>query len=391
MFLPFSGWLFNTETVVDLGKATSPPYDVISERDREDLLARSPYNIVRLLLPGRDPADYHHAAELLADWREHRVVIEDDDPRFYLYEIEYDDGNGGRRLAKGIIGALELVPFGSGVVPHEETMGKHRDDRMSLLEATQANLDPIIALSAAPELPSLVGHPAGTPRLAFEEQDGTLHRLYDVVDPEAVAAIESAVASHPVAIADGHHRYATARAHRERKAATAGSGPWDFIMAMVAPAEGSGLTIGPYHRLLPDLDFDRDAVLDAFEVSDQDPEPPRRAGHLVLVRNGIAVRLHPREEALSPLPPPWRQASTAVARELLYPRLGVDEEDARYMSDARDAVAAVASGSGTAVLVAPVPEHAVAEAGELGLRFPTKTTYFTPKPRAGLVVRSLRD
>lgn len=158
-------------------------------------------------------------------------------------------------------------------------------------------------------------------------------------------------------------------------------------MTMVAPAEGSGLTIGPHHRLLPPFDFDPDALSDAFVVVPGEPGIPDRPGSLVVVRGGTAFHLDTRPDASNSLPAPWQQARTAVARELLCPRLGMTEDGARYLTDATEAIAAAATGPEMAILVAPITEGAVADAGELGLRFPTKTTYFTPKPRAGLVLR----
>jgi uncharacterized protein (DUF1015 family) len=387
MFLPFSGWLFNPALVADIGKATSPPYDVISEDERQALIARSPHNIVRLLLPGLDPASYELAAQLLARWQGDAVLARDDTKRFYLYEMDYTDASGSAHRARGVMGALELVPLGRQVVPHEETQDKHRADRLSILKATQANLDPIIALSAAAGLPELLAAPAGSPRLEFAEDDGSVHRLYDITDPEVVAGLSATIGAQPLSIADGHHRYTTALGYRGDRGAVDGAGPWDFIMAMVSPAEGSGLTIGPYHRILPGFDFDAARLTGAFDVSIGAPTVPDDPGSLVIVAGMTAYHLRPHADATAHLPSPWRQASAAVAAEVLYPILGVDETGARYSADASEAAAAAASGEEVAVLVAPVTERAVAEAGELGIRFPTKTTFFTPKPRAGLVVR----
>jgi uncharacterized protein (DUF1015 family) len=386
MFSPFSGWLYQPAASTEPGQVTSPPYDVISGPEREDLLARSPYNIVRLLLPGTTPASYESAAALLREWREDGILARDDAPRFYLYEMDYTDKVGAQRRAVGVIGALELRPLGVDVVPHEETQHKHRADRLALLDSTGANFDPIIALSPARDLGDLLV-PSGVSRLDFREPDGSRHRLYDVTEPGHVAAIERSVAAHPVAIADGHHRYTTSLGYRETRDASHGPGPWDAIMAFVAPAEGSGLTIGPYHRVLRPFDFDPGLVAPAFGVTEAPPAAPDAPGSLVIVAGDATYRLDPRPEALEDLPEPWRAASAAVARELLYPLLGVDEEGADYAADAEEAVSAAASGRGVALLVAPVTEEAVGAAGERGLRFPTKSTYFTPKPRAGLVMR----
>ena len=372
-----------------MGRATSPPYDVISNEERDRLLARSPHNIVRLLLPGTDQQAYERAGALLAAWQRDQVLRADPLARFYVYEIEYPSGHGERKTARGVVGALELQPLGERVVPHEETMDKHRADRLSLLKTTQANLDPIIALSGAPQLRGLLAVPDAAPRLGFIEDDGSLHRLFEITDADVESRISAAVASHPISIADGHHRYTTALSYLEgRDTPVAHTDAARFIMAVVAPFEGSGLTVGPYHRLLPRKEGELDlAPLSAFfDVVPGQAAVPNRPGSLVVVHHDAAYHLHPLPGSLEALPGPWREASAAVAREILYPLLGVSDDDVRYSADADAAIAASAAGA-VAVLVAPVTEAAIAAAGEMGLRFPAKTTYFIPKPRAGLVVR----
>jgi uncharacterized protein (DUF1015 family) len=390
MFSPFAGLLFDPTIVRSVGDATSPPYDVIDPGERRALAARSPHNVVRLLLADADDPSYAAAGRLLAGWRRDGTLRLDPTPRFYLYQMDYLTAGGEPRTARGILGALELVELGDRVLPHEETMAKLRADRLAVLTATQANVDPIIALSPAPGLAGLIGG-GGAPRLDFTTPDGIRHRLSDVADPEQVAAIESSVAAHPVAIADGHHRYTTALGYRTSLEAEGAAGPGcTAILAFLAPASGSGLTVAPYHRVFASFPFSPAAVADAFTVSAGEPAVPLRPGDLVVVHGagGPATALSPRPEALSRLPEPWRQAGTAVARELLYPRIGIDEDKAEYVSDAAAAVAAAPAG-GAALLVSAVSESAIAAAGEMGIRFPQKSTYFVPKPRAGLVLRAL--
>jgi uncharacterized protein (DUF1015 family) len=363
---------------------------VISEAQRQALLSRSPHNIVRLLLPGTDQNDYLRAGELLEEWRTSGVLVRDDAARFYLYEIPYTDAQGLERMARGVIGALRLSEFGPVIVPHEETIGKHREDRAALIKATRANLDPIMALSAAPELLDLMAQSGGM-RLDFPEDDGTHHRVYDLSDPGVMAAIEDAIARHPLSIADGHHRYTTALRYQAAQQAKLGAGPWDFIMTMVSPAEGSGLTIGPYHRLLPSSGIDLSPALKAFDITPTKPSPPERPGTLVVLDAGRSHLLIPKDGALEALPAPLRQSSTAVAVNLLYPLLGLDERGASYVSNHAEALRRAKEVGTVAILVARLTEDAIAAASEAGLRFPSKSTYFSPKPRAGLVVRTLSD
>jgi uncharacterized protein (DUF1015 family) len=391
MFSPFAGLLFDPTRVPSVGDATSPPYDVISPDDREDLLARSPYNVVRLLLAAPGDPTYQQAADLLQTWRDEERLVLDSTERFYLYLMDYDAPDGSRRTARGVLGALDLVDIGDRVVGHEETMAKHRADRLAVVTATEANLDVIIALSSAPDLAPLL-EPTGDPRLDFITPDGVHHRLHDVTDPQRIAEISARVDAHPVAIADGHHRYTTYLGYRKTRDERDGAGPWGAILALVSPAEGSGLTVGPYHRLFREFPFDpnrvADVLADAFVVEPGPPAVPAVAGSLTIATATGAWLLTPRDEALAVLPAPWREASPAVARELLYPRLGIGEDSASYIADAAEAVAAAAGlPDGAALLVAPVSEHAIAEAGETGIPFPQKTTYFIPKPRAGLTIR----
>jgi uncharacterized protein (DUF1015 family) len=299
--------------------------------------------------------------------------------------MEYTYG-GERRQARGVLGALEVMDLGTRVVPHEETMAKHRADRYSVLTATQANVDPIIGLSSSPDLAALLEHD-GPWRLDFTTPDGVRHRMHDLADEAALGAIATAVGEHAVAIADGHHRYTTALQYRrDREAEGLSNGGWTHIMTFVAPAEGSGLTCGPYHRVFDVFPFDAGSVTGRFTVEPAEPTPPDGPGDVVVVTTEGAWKLRARAAARAGLPGPWRGASPAVARELLYPLLGITEDHADYVPDAVEAIAAVAPG-GAALLVAPVGEHAMAEAGETALRFPQKSTFFVPKPRAGLVIR----
>lgn len=380
MLEPFPGLLYDPARVGDVGAATSPPYDVIDADLRARLAAGSDRNIVEVLLPEGGAERYQEAGERFRGWRAEGTLVADPTPRYYLYEMEWADENG-HHLARGVMGALAVVPLGDRVLPHEETMAGVRADRYAVLEATQANLDPIIALSASPGLRELLV-PGGSPRVETEA-DGVTHRCYDISGEAEIEAITTAVAEHTLSIADGHHRYTTALSFREGKP----PGPWDRIMAMVAPAEGSGLVVAPYHRYFTGRAFHPEAVAASFAVEASEAQVPEHAGSLTVVTQDGAYAVRPQPDALSALPEPWREASAAVARELLYPLVGLDEAAAAYTPDAEIAVAEARRG-GIAILVAPVTEHAIAAASEQGVRFPQKTTFFVPKPRAGLVVRA---
>ncbi len=374
-----------------MGAATSPPYDVIDDEQRALLRAAAPHNVVQLLLPEGGEERYQRAAGRLAEWRDAGALAADPEPCFYMYELEFAGPDGAPTVARGVLGALRLAGLGDRVQPHEETMPKTRSDRLALLRATQANLDPIVVLSPAVGLGNLMA-PAGPARLDFSA-GGARHRLYDLTDPDRIASITAAVGGQPVVIADGHHRYLTALNHQAEQS---GPGPWDAIMAFVAPAVGSGLRIASAHRFFAEIPGGLAPLNGSFAQEPAEPRPPSEPGELVVVpgpaHRGEPVRLRAAPDALATLPAPFRRASAAVARELLYPLLGVEEADATYHPDAAELVGRLADHPrGVAVLTSPVDEQAVADAIAEGVVFPQKTTYFVPKPRAGLVIRAFVD
>lgn len=390
-FAPFRGSLFDPDRIPDLPAVTCPPYDVINEAAERRYRAGAEHNMVRLLLAGAGDPTYREAADLLGTWRSEGILHTDPDPRFYLYRMRYRDESGNEHTAAGIIGALALLPLGERVLPHEETMPKTKADRLAVLSATRANLDLIIALTPAADFAGLLEAP-GPPRLSFEIE-GVHHSLSDITDPATIEAISTTVAAHPVAIADGHHRYTTGLAYQDLQS---GPGPWDAIMTFLVPAEGSGLSIGPTHRVFARAAIDLERLAEHFSIETRAAAVPDLPGSIVLVpgpgHTSGPLALTPHAGSLQALAEPMRLASPAVARELLYPLLGVDESDATYFADPGEALqSASAHALGTVALMATVSEAAVGAATEAGLRFPQKSTFFVPKPRSGLVVRCFED
>jgi len=305
-FEPFAGIRYDDEKVA-LDRVVAPPYDVISPDDRHRLEERSPYNVVHIDL-SRDEAErdrYAAAGCRFDEWLAANVLVNDPEPAFYVYRMGYHDADGRPRQTSGVIGALELsVPGEGDVLPHERTMPKPKDDRLNVLRACRANLSPIWVLSLAEGLSALCELP-GPPDARCTDDEGVHHRLWRITQPGIVSAMADAVRSAPVVIADGHHRYETALAYRdERRAASAGPGAHDQIMAFAVELAEEQLSIRPIHRLLSGLDPGVDLLEElsrAFEPFDAGPPteslPARMAdaGALALVLPEQAWLLRPRD------------------------------------------------------------------------------------------------
>jgi uncharacterized protein (DUF1015 family) len=407
---PFRALHYDVARTGGLAPVVAPPYDVVDDAERAALLARSPHNVIAIDVP-RDPAGgdpYAHAAATLAEWIADGVVVRDDEPALWALEQDYTGPDGRRRTRHGLFARVRVEDYGPGRIrPHERTHPGPKEDRLRLTRATGANLSPIFSLYDGDAWPAVAPH-LDTPFGELTDDDGTTHRLWRVADAGAGAAAAEALAPAELLIADGHHRYETARVH----AAETGAADPHVLMCLVSLRD-PGLTIFPTHRLLTALDDGgRDALRAAVErdwaaeevpgdALEPPPGEPLRIGYLD-ARDRRPLRLALRDPAVADraLPdhaPPYRRLDTAVAEALLLEgALGMNEDDiahfrgldyARSTAEARERV--LAGDADAALFMGATPVElvrAVAAAGEV---MPPKSTYFFPKVLTGLLFNPL--
>jgi uncharacterized protein (DUF1015 family) len=398
-----------------LAPVAAPPYDVIDAAERAQLLARSPYNVVAIDLPqdpdGGDP--YEHAAAVLREWREQGVVVEDREPALWALEQDYTGPDGRRRTRHGLFARVRVEDYGPGRIrPHERTHPGPKEDRLRLTRATHANLSPIFALYDGDAWSPLAPHLDGAPYGELTDDDGTAHRLWRVADPRAIAAARQALEPTELLIADGHHRYETARVYADE---VGGEGGHRYVLMCLVALQDPGLTIFPTHRLLTALDDDRRVALreairrdwDVEEVGEDELEPElggavtigyldahhRRPLRLTLKDPAIA------DAALPGKPEAYRRLDTAVTEALLLEgALGMSEDDishfrgldyARSTAEARERV--LAGDVQAALFMGPAPVELVREVAAAGEVMPPKSTYFFPKVLTGLLFNPLGD
>jgi uncharacterized protein (DUF1015 family) len=394
-FLPFPALRYAISGhPADLSAVCAPPYDVIEPEDRAALLAADPHNAVRLILPD----SYATAAELLARWQADGTLVVDGAPTFSIYRMSFKGDDGDARVTTGVIGALELDR--DGVLPHERTLPKAKSDRLELLRATRANLDPIWGLSLASGLSELF-EVDGTPLAAATDRAGVRHELYPVTDPAALAAITAAVRGAALVLADGHHRFETACTYRDERGA--GDAAAGAIMALVVELAPEQLCVRAIHRLLNDLGSlrIRDALAPVFDVRDAGANDAagvvaleaamRRERALGLVdAEGLALLVPTAalERLVAELPEPLRGVDAARFEAGVLP--AVTGVSLGYRDDAVTVAAEVEKGNAqAAVLLRPVDVETIRAAAGAGVRMPEKTTFFAPKPRTGMVIRGL--
>jgi uncharacterized protein (DUF1015 family) len=398
-----------------LENLTAPPYDVIDAAGRAELAARSPYNVVHVDLPeGDDP--YANAAALFAHWQRDGAVVRDADPALWALSQDFRDPAGTQRTRRGFLCRVRVEEYGAGRIrPHERTHPGPREDRLRLTRATRANLSPIFALHSDPQgaaWSALSPHAAGDAWGQATDAEGTVHRVWRVADPAAIGAAQAALADAELLIADGHHRYETARVYADE---VGGEGAHRYVLMCLVALEDAGLDVFPTHRLVSGLDSGRQEALAAairrdFEIDEvgRDELAPAGDGPLRLgyidshFRRPFRLTLRDQaiaDEALAGRPEAYRRLDTAVLEELVLKRaLGMTEDDIShlrglaYARDADEALALVEQGAHDAAFfmrAAPVSE--VREVAASGENMPPKSTFFYPKLATGLVFNPLAE
>jgi uncharacterized protein (DUF1015 family) len=413
---PLRALRYDLERTGGLQNVVAPPYDVIDAAQRADLEAKSPYNVVRIDLPtGESP--YENAARQLSEWRQDGVIVQDDQPAIYALEQQYTGPDGKPRTRRGFLARVRVEEYGPGRIrPHERTHPGPREDRLKLTRATKANLSPIFSLfddphgaATSPLRDAMTGEPYGE----ATDEDGTVNRVWRIADPSTIATIANALKSTELLIADGHHRYETARVYADE---IGGEGPQRYVLMDLVALEDPGLTVFPTHRLLRNLRPDQhetlaNAIRRDFDVrrleSTAELAPPpgdritlgyidahlRQPFRLMLKDQAIA------DAALGDHAEPYRRLDTAVLEALiLRGALGMTDEDIYhleglgYARDFDDALELVQSGEyDVAFFVAPTPIERVREVAAAGESMPPKSTYFFPKVPTGLVFNPLDE
>jgi uncharacterized protein (DUF1015 family) len=414
---PLPSLHYNLGAVGSLSAVAAPPYDVIDKAERVALLARSPFNVVEIDLPvaqgeGSDP--YLHAAETLEEWTLAGVLTQDRKPTIWALSQQYEGPDGATRTRNGILARVGVDDYGPGRIrPHERTQPGPKQDRLDLTRATRHNLSPIFSLTTRDAWPHVEPATRSDPWAEVIDGDGTVHRLWPVDDPEIHRAVHEELLEAELLIADGHHRYETARAYRDE---VPGDGAQNFTLMALTGLDDPGLTVFPTHRLLSGLTGDADlrdhlerGINAAFDVEETDLDgldPEGREGvgcfgyvdgtsgrhfRLSLKDPGVLDRLmEGRSDA-------YRRLDAAILEKVVFQEvLGMSEADVeakRGLGYAKSIGSSLELLDGrdyqAAFILRPTPIEQVREVAAAGETMPPKSTYFFPKLLSGMLFNPL--
>jgi uncharacterized protein (DUF1015 family) len=432
---PFRGIRYNQRMVGDLAQIICPPYDVITPEQQKLYYKRSDYNAIRLEFPEPTIDRYQRAAMTFQQWLKQGVLEYDRVSTFYLHEHQFKY-SGKKMIRRGLIVRVKLKPWGSGIYPHEETSSKAKSDRLQLMRACRANFSPLFSLyhDSEQKVASILSRVAQEkPLISFQAKpvvetsvpsplkgeyhgDGAeAHTLWAITDPEIKRELSQFLSSHPIYIADGHHRYETAlnyqqeRAQEQSDSRKLSADGFQYVMMELVEFSDPGLVVLPLHRLVRGIASSilvglGDQLRNFFTLesvplkADTCQLPSSSCLGILGLQPGSLVVLKKRQDvsldALMPTnrSPAYREFGVSILNHIILDKLlGLtSKEDVAYTMDFKEACQQIKEGKYQLafLLNPPQPEmvKAVADAQD---RMPSKSTYFYPKLPAGLIINPL--
>ena len=418
-FQPFRGIRYSS-SAGEISSLICPPYDVISDEDRETLLSKNEYNMVRLELSeaisGRDPQEYASSSLNYSSWLSHGILFQDENPSFYMLRQSFISTNGITNYRYSLIGALRLEELGKRIKPHENTGIRAKNDRMELMESVQANFSPLFMLFRDHEhqIKSMMDevelqNPIMEATLIDEE-----FSVWAIEDDSLIETIQKLMATKNVYIADGHHRYETSLQYSKKHADLSSQ----YVMSALVSFDDSGLKLLPYNRFISNLDGRSlslivDRVYEYFEV-ERIPITDYRSLSMLLEQKGnqglsIAMvesnqpfvsilnpKLNKIENLISENPQHSSMSDIEawILQEIIFrPVLGDNYDEYVFANhDGQLIIKAVENKTAQiGFLLKGMPLDVFERVVDSGIKLPRKSTYFWPKLPSGLLIKNLSD
>lgn len=408
---PFKGIRPKPEYVKQVA---SPPYDVLSSQEARKLAQKNALSFLHVIKAEVDLGPsidihsdqvYTKSAENLNKLIQNGVLTQDDTPCFYIYQIAM-----GTHTQKGLMFGASIEEYEKGLIKkHEHTRRDKEDDRTHHLDILDTNTGPVMLLyKASMKIDTLVETICSTckPAYDFTADDGVKHVLWIVCAPDDVKQIQKYFRSVPALyIADGHHRNAAAFRVRnlriDRNKSHTGKEMYNHFLAVAFP--DNQLQILGYHRAVKDLnnlsteDFIT-KLSDCFKISETiDPLPPE-THHFKMYLDGKWYNLIAKEGSF-PSENPVLSLDVSILQKNILERVlnlfnirandriefiggirGTEELERRCNLDMRVAFA-----------LYPTTVDQLMNVADQGNIMPPKSTWFEPKLRSGIVIRSLQD
>ncbi len=410
---PFRGLYYTDKSTKsnNLSRVVCPPYDMISNEQKEELKSKNEFNAVNL----ESPNSYEEAKKILDEWIKNKILTFDETPSIYIYEISYKVNNETYRL-KGIIGGLKLPEKDENyVMTHKNTNNEHKIDRMELLDKTNCEFSPICVLYNDDEnrIKHMLHTVAKSNYLAKSKQNNLIHKIWKISDPDTIATFEELFNNKTYYIADGHTRFKAACSYREKLIKNENiseNHPANFVMTFFVEQNDQALTILPTHRIISNIDmFDSDDMLERssqyFDIIKCKTLKSTRNTMFGLRRENknafgiytdgyycvLVLKNESIMKEISNQSDAYNKLDVTVLHKLFFEKvLNIESEQITYSQSANKACQCVDNGDACfAVLLSATRINEVIDISKSKENMPPKSTLFFPTPVSGLVFYSL--
>ncbi|NOT73633.1 MAG: DUF1015 domain-containing protein [Cyclobacteriaceae bacterium] len=417
---PLRAWRYNNKLGASIDELTSPPFDVVSEKQRQALY-KNPFNSIHLSVPLEpDPAD--RAAKTLQKWKDEGIIIQDHLPGIYVYFQYFKFAGSAKEFCrKGIICNIRADDWDQKVIlRHENTIPKAVNDREELLEKTMLHASPTHGLYTDPtyEIEGYMDQAILNPIYETEDYQGVRDVLAIIQDAAVINKIINNLKHKTIILADGHHRYESSLILKHKKlreaAEATGDEGYNFHMMFLSNTETDDLRILPTHRVIKNLpDFTEEKVLRKlalyFSIKPvEDPESVYEIIHgkpwtfgLLFGENAYKIRLQP--EAFFdfhwPFPDLIKKLDLTVMHYFIIEKAlgitGKEQRESNYLDFDRsfsDCLARVnRKEAQMAIITQEVSIEDVKRVCQSGHTMPQKSTYFYPKVICGFLFGSIQE
>lgn len=423
--IPFNGYVYNKEKINDINSVMSPPYDIISEDMQDDLYNKSPYNFVRLILGKQSKKDnekdnrYTRAKDLFEKWINESIIIKHEKPAIYGYKIKCKI-KGQIKTMSGFFTLLKLDPEYKTVKAHERTLSKPKADRLNLMRACNANLEPIYLLYIDKEdkIRKKIDQSNAKPIFDIRGYDTFNHKLWKIEDKNIISFVQDQLEYKDLFIADGHHRYQTAVNYanemREKTGNKQENAPFNYRMVILSNLFDEGLSIFPTHRLvkksdinvektiekLKELFFIKEKAIDnkkdiTKKIKD-DLETTNEHKFALYMKDRYYILTLKDEKTMDKFAKDksktWRTLDVSILHKIIFENyMGISQENLedhiKYTREDEGAIESVDKGKfDFSFLMNPTKIEELKSVAEAGEHMPQKSTYFLPKMLSGLVI-----
>lgn len=342
-------------------------------------------------------------------------LVRDGSKAVYRYHQTFAGPGGRSWTRKMIVCAVRLTPLADGEVrAHEAVLPADRDAALAQITAQHAHTQPLLAgfRDPANEVERLF-RKAESARATFEHTtaDGTVHRLWRVVDAELLGKLRHYFAPRKLHLLEGHDRYEAMLAYRDQLGAKADLSMYssgNYGLACLVSMDEAGLVSAARHRVLNHVTAKSAEVLAAAKPYFIIDKLPGAAADLGAIGKALADTVAHQPAVVMVFagePDAWKltlspdvsliaegvkidralQKLDPVVVEHLVVERHFKGAQQTTETDAQVALAALGKGAQVALIMRPLSVEQIAHVDEVGALLPAQSTAFHPPLLGGLV------